>query len=210
MNTAKAVTGNKIIASIAAKEGAKLRASICWCLPVVAASFLLWAMLIDAHANEDVVSGANDYRLGPGDHILISVFGEEDLSMDFRLNDTGRLNYPFLGELQLEGLTVTELEQTITRGLMGPYLIDPDVTVSIKEYRPFFLNGEVMKPGGIPYQPGLTLEKAIALGGGFTERASRKKISVVRAGNPNAAAEPIQLADRIYAGDVITVRQSFF
>lgn len=130
--------------------------------------------------------------------------------MDFRLNDTGLLNYPFLGELKVAGLSVTELEQLITRGLKGPYLVNPDVTVSIKEYRPFFLHGEVEKPGGIPYQPRLTLEKAIALGGGFTERASKKKISVIRAGDTNSIAKRIKLSDPVYAGDVITVNQSFF
>ena len=150
------------------------------------------------------------YRLGPGDRIIIKVFGEEDLSMDFRLNDTGRLNYPFLGELVVQGLTVAELEQRITRGLRGSYLRDPAVTVSIAEYRPFFLYGEVQKPGGIPYQPKLTVERAIALGGGFTERASRSKIEVVRAGDPNHKAVRVELSDPVFPGDVITVKQSFF
>src|SRR5712671_6640086 len=125
------------------------------------------------------------YRLGPGDRIIIKVFGEEDLSMDFRLNDTGRLNYPFLGELVVQGLTIAE-------------------------YRPFFLYGEVQKPGGIPYQPKLTVERAIALGGGFTERASRTKIEVVRAGDPKHKAVRVELSDPVFPGDVITVKQSFF
>ena len=150
------------------------------------------------------------YRLGPGDRIIIKVFGEEDLSMDVRLNDTGRLNYPFLGELVVQGLTVTELERLITRGLKGSYLRDPAVTVSIAEYRPFFLYGEVQKPGGIPYQPKLTVERAIALGGGFTERASRSKIEVVRAGDPKHKAVRVELSDPVFPGDVITVKQSFF
>ncbi len=150
------------------------------------------------------------YRLGPGDRIIIKVFGEEDLSMDFRLNDTGRLNYPFLGELVVQGLTVAELEQRITRGLKGSYLRDPAVTVSIAEYRPFFLYGEVQKPGGIPYQPKLTVERAIALGGGFTERASRTKIEVVRASDPKHRPVRVELSDPVFPGDVITVKQSFF
>ena len=150
------------------------------------------------------------YRLGPGDRIIIKVFGEEDLSMDFRLNDSGRLNYPFLGELVVQGLTVTELEQRITRGLRDSYLRDPAVTVSIAEYRPFFLYGEVQKPGGIPYQPKLTVERAIALGGGFTERASRTKIEVVRASDPKHKPVRVELSDPVFPGDVITVKQSFF
>src|ERR1019366_1887674 len=82
------------------------------------------------------------YKLGPGARIIIKVFGEEDLSMDVRLNDTGRLNYPFLGDLVVQGLTVAGLEQLITRGLRCSYLRDPTVTVLITEYRPFFVNGE--------------------------------------------------------------------
>src|SRR6202171_6713544 len=77
------------------------------------------------------------YRLGPGDRIIIKVFGEEDLSMDFRLNDSGRLHYPFLGEVGVRGLTVAELEQRITRGLRDSYLRDPAGTVCIAEHRTF-------------------------------------------------------------------------
>jgi polysaccharide export outer membrane protein len=151
-----------------------------------------------------------DYRLGPGDRIIIKVFGEEDLSMDIRLNDTGRLNYPLIGELVVQGLTVPELEQRITQGLKGSYLRDPAVTVSIAEYRPFFLNGEVQKPGGIPYQPKLTVEQAIALGGGFTERASRSKIEVIRASDPQHTSVRVTLSDPVFPGDIVTVKQSFF
>ena len=150
------------------------------------------------------------YRLGPGDEINISVFDEVELSMVVRLNDTGRLNYPFLGELEVEGLTVAELEQLITGGLKGPYLINPVVTVSIGEYRPFFVLGEVLTPGGFPYQPRLTVERAVALAGGFTERASRNKIEVIRADDPDDAAEQVRLSDPVYPGDVITVRQGLF
>ena len=80
------------------------------------------------------------YKLGAGDHIIIQVFDEAELSMDFHLNHSGILNYPFLGELKVVGLSVLELEKLITNGLRGRYLIDPDVTVSIEEYRSFFIN----------------------------------------------------------------------
>ena len=101
------------------------------------------------------------YQLGAGDHIIIQVHDEPDLSMDFHLNHSGILNYPFLGELKVAGLSVLELEKLITNGLRGRYLIDPDVTVSIEEYRSFFINGEVENPGGFPYQPSLTQERLI-------------------------------------------------
>lgn len=173
-------------------------------LLIVVALFCLPCGCVTAEELADPYS----FKLGPGDHIQITVFSEENLSMDFRLNDTGTLNYPFLGELKVAGLSVVELEQLITDGLTGPYLVDPDVTVSIKEYRPFFLHGEVQEPGGIAYQPGLTLQKAIALAGGFTERAAKRKITVIRSGDP--VARRITPNDPVRAGDVITVHQSFF
>jgi protein involved in polysaccharide export with SLBB domain len=184
------------------------RSVICACTVVAVAISLAGQVAVVAAAQEP--TGSDTFKLGPGDHILINVFGEEDLSMDFQLNDTGTLNYPFLGELRIAGLSVVELEQLIASGLKGPYLVNPDVAVSIKEYRPFYLHGEVESPGGIPYQPGLTLERAIALGGGFTERASKRKITVIRAGDTEGKARPIGLNDPVRAGDVITVHQSFF
>jgi polysaccharide export outer membrane protein len=171
---------------------------------------MVFLCLTSVDAVTEALTSRDSYKLGPGDQILINVFGEEDLSMDLRLNDTGTLNYPFLGELRVEGLSVVELEQLITRGLKGPYLVNPDVNVSIKEYRPFYLHGEVEKPGGMPYQPGLTLEKAIALGGGFTEFASKNKFTVIRASDTNAIAKRIKLNDPVYPGDVITVHPMWF
>jgi len=150
------------------------------------------------------------YVLGPGDQLAISVFGEPDLSVEFTLSDDGALDYPFLGKIQVAGLTMPELEQRIADGLRGDYLINPDVTVSIKQYRQFFLNGEVNRPGGYAYQPGLTLEKALALAGGLSPRAARNKIVVKRANDPSGAEVKIRMSDPVRAGDVITVPQSFF
>ena len=153
---------------------------------------------------------ATSYVLAPGDQVAISVFGEPDLSVQFTLSDNGALNYPFLDEVRVAGLTMPELEQRIADGLRGDYLINPDVTVSMKQYRPFYLNGEVKRPGGYPYQPGLTLEKALALAGGLTPRAARNKIEVKRASDASGATVKIKMADPVQAGDVITVPQSFF
>ena len=152
----------------------------------------------------------SDYVLGPGDQVAISVFGEPDLSVEFTLSDSGALNYPFLGEIRVAGLTMPELEKRIADGLRGDYLIKPDVTVSMKQYRQFYLNGEVNRPGGYPYQPGLTLEKALALAGGLSPRAARNKILVKRASDSSSVAVSIRMSDPVRAGDVITVPQSFF
>ncbi len=151
------------------------------------------------------------YKLGSGDTLSIQVFGEEDLSIkEIRLGGTGSFSYPFLGEIQVRGLTAIEVENLITRGLTGDYLIDPKVTVSILEYRPFFVNGEVKKPGGYPFKPGLTLRKAVALAGGLTERASRNKFSVIRDDDPSREPVRLEYESPIFPGDIVTVDESFF
>ena len=159
-----------------------------------------------------VAENLSDYRLGSGDKIKIQVFGEDDLGMEVRLSDAGTISYPFMGEIQVKGLTVGQLENHLIAGLKPDYLIDPKVSVSIVEYRRFYIHGEVKNPGGIPYLPGLTLRKAIALAGGFTERASRSKIYVVHDGMGDLSDKSllIGLGDQILPGDIITVEQSFF
>ena len=120
------------------------------------------------------------------------------------------MNQWYFFRLKVADLSVLELEKLITNGLRGKYLIDPDVTVSIEEYRSFFINGEVKEPGGFPYQPSLTVEKAVSLAGGFTERAARKSFTVVRANDPTKTIREVGANDPVYPGDIVTVNRSFF
>jgi len=154
----------------------------------------------------------SDYRLGSGDAIKISVYEEPELGLEVRLSDAATISYPFLGELQVAGLTVGQLEEKITSGLKGDYLVNPNVSVSLAEYRQFYVHGEVKSPGGFSFVPGLTIRKAIALAGGFTERASRSKMFVIRDGEEYASdkGEQISLDDELSPGDIVTVEQSFF
>ena len=135
------------------------------------------AFFADAQSN-------SDYRLGSGDKIRITVFGQQDLSIETLLNDKGTIDYPFLGQVQAAGRTPAEFQQLIHNGLKGDYLINPNVSVSIVEYRPFFIDGEVENPGAYPFQPALTINKAAALAGGYTERASLSKIFIIRSNDP--------------------------
>ena len=168
---------------------------------ILAAFFILSGAAVSAA--DDAVEG---YRLATGDRVAISVYGEDDLSIDTYLSDRGTISYPFLGEVKASGLTIGGLEDLITRELKGDYLINPRVSVRILEYRKFFVNGQVKSPGGYPYQPGMTVRHAVSLAGGFTERASRNKINVIRDNTSTRA----QLNDAVRAGDTITVEESFF
>jgi len=150
------------------------------------------------------------YRLGPGDVIRIQVFGEPDLSLQLRVGEDGTIDYPFLGDIPAAGLTLSELEARIDNGLRGDYLINPRVATAIVRYRSFFILGEVRSPGDYPFQPGLTIERAVSLAGGFTERASKGKIYVGREGGRREDRQKVPLDYRVQPGDVITVEQSFF
>ncbi len=175
-------------------------------------SLLLLLILLAVPALAQEAEGVS-YTLNTGDHVQITVFEEPDLSIDAVLDDTGAISFPLLGETRVRGLTPRELEAAITEGLRGRFLINPRVNVAIKEYRPFFVRGEVANPGGYPFKPGLTLEKAVSISGGFTSRASRSEFYIMsddaEAGG-SGKGRPAQLTSRIRPGDVINIEQSFF
>ena len=151
------------------------------------------------------------YKLGVGDVISVQVIGEDDLKREkIRLSDAGTLSFPYLGEIRVRGMTVGALEEFITVGLKGRYLLNPQVTVTIHEYRSFFVNGQVDKPGGYPFVPGLTVRKAISMAGGFKERASKEKINVIRDDDVKGVPQRVQLEAPVQPGDIITVEESFF
>lgn len=170
-------------------------------------AFLLLVTPLAALAQGDL----STYKLGAGDVITIRVLGEDDLKREkVRLSDAGTISFPILGEVRVRGLTVGALEEVITNGLKGRYLLDPQVTVAIEEYRNFFVNGQVEKPGGYPYVPGLTVRKAITLAGGFKERASRDKLNVIRDDDPKKSPQRVSIDAPLFPGDVLTVEESFF
>jgi polysaccharide export outer membrane protein len=153
----------------------------------------------------------SSYLLNAGDAIRVHVYGEPDLTFNHMLvGQNGVIAYPFLGELAVAGKSVSQLQAEIVEGLRPDYLVDPRVSISIVKYRPFFVNGEVRNPGGVDFQPGLTLRKAIALVGGFTERADKKDITVIVDSDPERKEVEVALDYRVQPGDIINVKQSFF
>lgn len=150
------------------------------------------------------------YKLGADDVISVSVFDEPDLSLrEARVSSTGTIAMPLIGQVNVKGLSIAEAEQAIHNLYLGDYLKKPDITVTIVEYRQFYVNGEVSKPGGYSYREGMTVQRAITLAGGFTERASRSKILLVRE-NSNGMPVTADLTTPVQPGDVITVEESFF
>ena len=175
-------------------------------LPILLFSLLLaWPLQLSAN----IVDGR--YRVGAGDKISIQVYGETDLSLAVLIDNSGSIDYPYLGELSVVGFTLTEIKHAIHDGLKGDYLISPKVMVSIAAFRPFYIKGEVRKPGGYPFRPGLTVEKAIALAGGFTERAAQQSIMLSSSrGELDSHTRAVALQDTIYPDNIIHIEQSFF
>ncbi len=191
----------------------------------IRSSFFLYAGILAIFWSTTALTvDGGDYKLSTGDVLSISVFDEPDLSLDeVRVATTGVISFPLLGEVKVVGLTATQVEQQLKKMLLDGYLKHPKVTVSIKEYRLFYVHGEVKSPGGYNYQDGLTVRKAVVLAGGFTERASKEKITLVTENNAAASrgAEgsansldkgmtKVDLNHPVRPGDVITVGESFF
>lgn len=181
------------------------------CVGALSGRYLLFILAVIRVAVVPVVADVLDhYRLGPDDILSITVFGEPELSLkDTRVAANGRISFPLLGQIPVEDLTLTELEAELTRRLADGYLRRPKVTVSVSEYRLIYVNGEVKRPGGYSYRNGLTVRKAITLAGGFTERASPRKITLIRE-DQQGSPHNVDLNDRLHPGDIITIGESFF
>lgn len=154
-----------------------------------------------------VAVNTGSYQLGEGDEIAIQVFDEPDLTMDALVGASGSINYSYLGDVTVAGKTTVQLERFITGLLRDGYLVNPSVNVSIKQYRPFYIGGEVRQPGSYPYQPGLTLNRAIALAGGLTDRASSRRIFISK---PNGDEFRAGQSQAVAPGDTISIKEGFF
>ena len=150
----------------------------------------------------------NMYLLGAGDTIEVLVYQEPDLRTVTKVNQSGLINLPLVGQVKLEGLTIEAASDAIEGKFKDGYLVYPDVTIIIREYRPFFIHGEVHQPGSYKYQAEINLEQAIALAGGLKDRASRSQWNIWR-GFPQKPFRA-EKGEKILPGDVIKIDKSFF
>jgi polysaccharide export outer membrane protein len=152
-----------------------------------------------------------DYRLGSGDHVRITVFGQQDLTGEYQVDGSGKLAFPLIGEIQAGGLTARELERSVRAALSPQYLKDPRVNAEVLAYRPFYILGEVKTPGSYAYVSGMTVINAVALAGGFTPRAKENDFYVARMGGDGHRNKVEASQDTpVQPGDVITVRERWF
>jgi polysaccharide biosynthesis/export protein len=151
------------------------------------------------------------YRLGPGDIVRLITFGEDSLTGEFRISDTGMIALPLVGSVQAEGLSPDALAARVGKVLVQANILrSPSVSAEIVAYRPIFVLGEVSKPGKYPYEPGMTVVTAAAIAGGFTYRAIKDYASVVRTQDGVAIEGRARRQTYIQPGDVITVFERKF
>jgi polysaccharide export outer membrane protein len=149
------------------------------------------------------------YRLGIGDKVKVSVFGEDNLSGQFEVNAIGQISMPLIGEMPAKGLALHEFRESVARKLADGYLKNPKVNVEMLNYRPIFVHGEVKNGGEFAYKNGVNLRDAIAMAGGYTYRADQSYLYVSRDGEPDVAVKtPADIA--ILPGDNIRIPERFF
>ena len=147
------------------------------------------------------------YTLGPGDKIRVTVYEHENLSGNFTVDDSGRLSLPLLGGIEVKGMTLPELEKTITKRLLENEILNPKVSAGLLEFGPFCILGEVRNPGCFSYVHGLTASRAIALAGGYTYRAVKNKFVITRQDGRKVTGNE---DTPVYRGDLVEVKERFF
>jgi protein involved in polysaccharide export with SLBB domain len=149
-------------------------------------------------------------RLQPGEKIRIFVFGEASLSGDYEIDQSGFVSLPLAGTVKAAGFTQPELEQELAKKFRSQYLRNPKVTVTLVSLRPFYVVGEVEKPGEYPYKSGLNVLTALALAGGVTYRGSRSSVHIQRVGESGTREYPLSSSVMILPGDLIRVPERYF
>jgi polysaccharide export outer membrane protein len=151
----------------------------------------------------------SSYRLASGDRVRVTVFRHEDLSGEFALDGAGDFAMPLVGEIKAYGRTTREIEQRIQEKLSDGYLVEPQVSVEVLNYRPFYILGEVRAPGAYPYVNGMTVLNAVALAGGFSYRAKQDEFLLQRGGS-NSGSTEVHGDSALLPGDIVTVQERFF
>lgn len=153
-----------------------------------------------------------EYRLSAGDKVRVVVFGEDTLTGDYVISSGGNLTFPLIGVIKATDQTVEALQKTIAGKLADGFIKDPQVSIQIVSFRPFYILGEINRPGEYPVSTGLTLKQAVAAAGGYTYRANTKRAYLKRATETDERLVDLS-GDRtviVRAGDTIRIVERHF
>lgn len=155
-------------------------------------------------------STVEDYRLGVTDKVRVVVYNEPTLSGEFPISADGSISFPLIGNVAASGRTTSELAQDIEVRLADGLLRDPKVSIDVSSFRPFYILGEVAKPGEYPYSVGLSVLNAVATAQGFTYRADKKKVYIRSAGQQGEVQQKLDSSVMVRPGDTIRIGERFF
>ncbi len=150
-----------------------------------------------------------DYRLGPGDRMRISVYGEPDLTGEFVVGTNGMVAYPLIGDHPAQGKTLGQLQETLGTALRR-YVLQPNISVEVLNYRPFFILGEVDNPGTYPYSAGLNVMNAVATAGGFSYRADTRRVFIKHADEIAEREYALTSTTPVLPGDTVRIPERRF
>jgi polysaccharide export outer membrane protein len=157
-----------------------------------------------------VADSDGPYLLDTGDKLRVFVYGQPNLSRGYTVDHEGNITVPLIGGVHARGLTTRDLEASIAAKLGSEFVRDPQVTVDVQQNRPFFIHGEVKTAGQYPYVSGMTVETAVAIAGGLSDRGSTRKFRITRRTN-GFVEQIIAPADYIVKpGDTVFVYERFF
>jgi polysaccharide export outer membrane protein len=180
-------------------------------VPALSLGFLQPASAQPPQASTLATSPADyEYKLGSGDALRVIVYGEETISGQFTVAGNGILSFPLIGDVPASGKTVAQVRDAIVAGLRDGYIKEPNVSVEVTTYRPYFILGEVARPGQYPYSDRITVINAIATAGGFTYRANQRYVFVKSAGGETEHKEPLNDKLSVAPGDTIRVAERYF
>jgi polysaccharide export outer membrane protein len=152
----------------------------------------------------------NGYKIGAGDRLSIKVVGEADLTGDYIVDPTGNISLPYVRTIPVAGLTTLEVEKLLASKLRNGYLRNPNLSVQLATLRPFFILGEVNTAGSFDYQPGMTVQNAIAIAGGYSPRADQGAVMLTRKNVKGTATYKAPVTTQLYPGDIVYVRERWF
>ncbi len=163
----------------------------------------------EAHAAAPAVK-PQPYTLDAGDRLRVVVFGQAGLSSSYLVDAGGHVSLPLIGVVPARGATTQQLAQRIAARLRQGYIRDPNVSVEIETYRPFFILGEVTNPGQYPYVANMTAETAVAIAGGFAPRAFKQTIDVTRTAAGRQIRAEVPITTPLHPGDTVVVKERWF
>jgi protein involved in polysaccharide export with SLBB domain len=153
---------------------------------------------------------ATAYTLGSSDRLRVTVFGHPALSGEFEVDGSGAVSLPLIGQQKALGLTTKQLEESITTTLATGYILNPRVSAEVINYRPFYILGEVGRPGEYPYTSGLTVQNAVAAAGGFTYRANKRIIYIKSMDSDREIPYDLTPGTVVKPGDTLRVGERIF